>query len=172
MRRIGILLLAMFIFGREAVAEPLKVPDPRDYPAVVGFKGTPASPILDTKFKRLFRTRIREEAKKGPNFSGHYTVVAWGCGMDSYMLVVVDAITGKVYEPPFKCLTLAGGFGLPIPGLEDRQNPGFRIDSKLLLTIGVEDKENVEAKDRVAVIYLFEDNKFKPIYQVASPLEN
>jgi hypothetical protein len=88
------------------------------------------------------------------------------------MLVVVDAVTGKVYEPPFKCLTLAGGFGLPIPGLEDLPNPAFRIDSKLLLTMGIEDKEDVDLKDRAVVIYLFENNKFKPIYQVAAPLEN
>ena len=36
----------------------------------------------------------------GPNFAGHYFVIRWGCGSNCLMMAVVDAKTGKVYDPP------------------------------------------------------------------------
>jgi hypothetical protein len=44
---------------------------------------------------------LREGAKQGPNFAGHYTVVMWGCGSDCMEVAVVDAKTGHVYFVPF-----------------------------------------------------------------------
>jgi hypothetical protein len=36
----------------------------------------------------------------GPNFAGHYFVIRWGCGSNCLMMAILDAKTGKVYDPP------------------------------------------------------------------------
>ncbi|KAF0811446.1 hypothetical protein IGB42_04064 [Andreprevotia sp. IGB-42] len=160
---LGGLMACAAMWGDPAKAAP--VPDPAHYPASPLYTGKIAAPVLDSPFTRMYRTRIRLGAAAGPNFAGHYTVVAWGCGMDAYMFVVVDAITGKVYRPPVGCMALAGGFDLPLPGFAAEANPGYRPDSTLLLTIGVEDGPDSNPDDRAATIYHFERGHFKRIYR-------
>ena len=65
------------------------------------FRGRPAPVDLSSQGARYFRTRLREGARKGPNFAGHYTVVTWGCGSDCVDISIVDAKTGKVWFAPF-----------------------------------------------------------------------
>src|SRR5580693_2326943 len=88
----------------------------RGLPTTETFRGAPAPPVLITSEQRRYRTRIRkgvvngegvwsgswENTMKtsGPNFAGHYFVIRWGCGSDCLMMAVVDAKTGKVYDPP------------------------------------------------------------------------
>ena len=48
---------------------------------------------------RRFRTVLREGARRGPNFAGHFTIVTWGCGSSCQMTAVVDARTGHVFQP-------------------------------------------------------------------------
>src|SRR5664279_959817 len=75
------------------------------YPASVVFKGIPAPPKLATARQQEFRTVPRDGAKKGPNFAAHYTVVIWGCGTSCAQFAIVDAITGRTYDPPFDGMT-------------------------------------------------------------------
>jgi hypothetical protein len=45
---------------------------------------------------------LREGARKGPNFAGHFTITYWGCGAtDCATLAIIDARTGRVYFAPF-----------------------------------------------------------------------
>ena len=69
------------------------------------FKGKPAAPLLVRPEERRFRTVLREGAKEGANFAGHYTVVEWGCGTECWQAAIIDAETGRVYPSPLK------GFG-------------------------------------------------------------
>jgi len=39
--------------------------------------------------------------KGGVNFAGHFIVANWGCGTGCSQFVIVDAINGIVYAPPF-----------------------------------------------------------------------
>jgi len=78
-----------------------------DFPAPAPFHGVPGSPVLRTAGQRLFRTRIREAAKQGPNFAGHYTIAEWGCGSSCVSVAVIDAETGVVHEGPFGTLPYA-----------------------------------------------------------------
>jgi hypothetical protein len=146
-------------------------PDPADYPAATVFHGKPAAPILSSRLSKLFRTKIREGAKLGPNFAGHHTVVSWGCGLGSYTFVVVDAITGKVYEPPIGCITLAGAYDIPIPGFQEISNPGFKLNSKLILVVGIEDRDDAQPTDRAATVYLFDHGQFRKLFSTPAPLE-
>ena len=87
------------------------------------FRGTPATPHLDTPRAREYRTRIRDGASGGPNFAGHYTVVSWGCGTSCAVYVIVDAITGRVYWPP----EISHGVELNVA------SPEFHLDSTLMV---------------------------------------
>src|SRR5919112_705269 len=83
-------------------------PAPRfeDYPARGVYKGRPAPVRLDSRQARMFRTRLREDSRSGPNFAGHYTVVIWGCGSGCAQMGVVDARTGRVFFPPVEYMDI------------------------------------------------------------------
>ena len=68
------------------------------YPVSEIFHGTPAQPQLSTPYFRQYQTRIREGAKRGPNFAGHYTFVEWGCGAECGTFVIVDTLSGRIYR--------------------------------------------------------------------------
>jgi hypothetical protein len=46
----------------------------------------------------MYQTRLREGAKKGPNFAGYFTLVSWGCGSSCQEWAVIDARTGRVFD--------------------------------------------------------------------------
>ena len=97
------------------------------YPAHSSYKGIPAPPRLVTSGQREFRTVLRNGAKKGPNFDGHYTVVQWGCGSNCVVYAVVDAKTGKVFSPDMKEARL------PNPQMAYPCDLVYRRDSALLV---------------------------------------
>ena len=103
-------------------------PAPRfeDYPAREVYKGPVAPVRLDSRRARMFRTRLSEDSRGGPNFAGRYTVVIWGCGTGCAQMGVVDAATGRVYFPPVE--------HVDILDMEDAAERArwFRLDSKLL----------------------------------------
>jgi hypothetical protein len=66
-------MLALFAQTAPPALSGENLPAFVDFPAQKSFAGIPAMPILRTVGQRLFRTQIREAARKGPNFAGHYT---------------------------------------------------------------------------------------------------
>jgi len=80
-------------------------------------KGKP-KPVNLSSYKgaRTYRTRLREGAKEGPNFAGHYTVVTFGCGTQCQDNWVIDARTGKI-----------------IDRFDSVIAPTYRLDSQLLI---------------------------------------
>ena len=134
-----------------------KAPKPADYPARDIYTGKPAPVILASKRARMYRTVLKEGARKGPNFAGHYTLVAWGCGLGAFSMAVIDARTGRVSFPPFNCVDGAD-FGLPL--VDKRNNPAFRLDSKLFVFVGSRDEE-----ERTAMyFYVFDKYRFKLVH--------
>jgi hypothetical protein len=144
-------------------------PKPSDYPAPAAFKGKPAAVELSSPRARQFRTVLGRGAKEGPNFAGHYTMVVWGCGLDSFSLAVVDARTGHVFFPPFSCTTLAGGFGLPKEVAPENANPAFRVDSRLFVVVGVEDSPTAEPEGRSVQFWVFDKGRFTLVYWIPAP---
>ena len=108
------------------------------FPVKTLYKGKPAPARIVTNSDRYFRTRIREGARKGPNFAGHFTIVEWGCGSGCLSSSVIDAITGRIYPMAF------GPLLLPYTGTESgRSYEGlvYRLNSRLLIADGCpEDK--------------------------------
>ena len=67
------------------------VPTFADYRVgIVSARESTGTPKLTTPEQRRFRTAIRQAAAKGPNFAGHFTIAAWGCGTGCIQFVVVD----------------------------------------------------------------------------------
>jgi hypothetical protein len=83
----------------------------RDYRVKNIYHGEPATPTITKEF-RSFRTRIRQGAKFGVEFAGHYTIPRWGCGTECNGFVVVDSISGRVYDG-------LGVAGLPFPWVQE-----------------------------------------------------
>ena len=68
-----------------------------DYRVKQIYKGKPAKPVL-SKDQQAYRSRIREGAKAGVQFAGHYSVPRFGCGSGCTIFYVVDSIKGRVYQ--------------------------------------------------------------------------
>ncbi len=49
---------------------------------------------------RLFRTRIRDGLKEGPNFAGEYRVIQYGCGTGCSDVVIASNRTGQAFNFP------------------------------------------------------------------------
>ncbi|HJZ69124.1 MAG TPA: hypothetical protein VKF81_13445 [Blastocatellia bacterium] len=116
-----------------------KTPSFEDLPVKEQFKGSPAAVRLSTREARRYRTVIREGAREGPNFAGHYTIVQWGCGAGCAQFAVVDAKTGAVFMPSFYVGPRAfveGQSGEPDEPIQ------FRIDSRLLIVSGAPNEKS------------------------------
>ena len=80
------------------------------------WSGSNHPPILDTPFKRNFKTILTEAAKIEPNFDGKYVLVSWGCGTECQHFAIIDVETGIVTD-----------------GLTTRWGQNFRADSSLVI---------------------------------------
>ena len=132
-RRLAALALCVLAAASSAPSSAAQTrrerPAPRfeDYPVREVYRG-PAAPVrLDSRKARMFRTRLREDSRGGPNFAGRYAVVVWGCGTGCAQMGVVDSKTGRVYFPPLEYMD--------IPDTEDEaaRSRVFRLDSRLLV---------------------------------------
>jgi len=81
-----------------------------------------------------FRKRIREAARKGPNFAGHYSVVGWSCGMICINLALVNVKSGRTHNTPFMGI---GDGPCPTGFYEQgRRLVHFKMNSRLLILRG------------------------------------
>jgi hypothetical protein len=104
------------------------------------YKKKPAPAKILTRFDRQFRAAIREGARKGPNFAGHFTIVSWGCGTGCNSFVIVDAASGQIYwTAPFSTI------GMPYEGAKSGREYGgldYKADSRLLVADGCPEDDN------------------------------
>jgi hypothetical protein len=144
-----------------------RLPRFEDYPVTTLFKGVPAAPKLRRPGDRLFRTKIREGAAKGPNFAGHYTIAEWGCGMGCVSMAIVDAGDGRIYDAPFTALA----WGMPLMKYEGEYAPNrdgfqpveYKLNSRLLIVRGCPEEENCGS-----YFYEWTGSRFKLIRKVAA----
>ena len=79
----------------------LRTPQFEDFPVTAVYKGPNAPVNLRSNPEgENYRTRLREGAKKPPNFAGHYVIVEWGCGTECTVHRMVDVKTGRVFDAP------------------------------------------------------------------------
>jgi hypothetical protein len=160
-----ICLLFSALLGAQASHEDKdKKPLPRfeDYPATEVWQGPVARVKIQSHEERLFRTNLRNAVKKPPNFSGHYSLVFWGCGTNCMGGAVVDQKTGNVFQAPLSTKSkgedhwvLSGFFFF------DKPPVNFRSDSRLVIIRS----ETQGKEDWLDDVYYFvwEDEQFRLI---------
>jgi hypothetical protein len=132
--------------------QPARAPRFEDYPVREVYKGPVAPVRLDSRRARMFRTRLGEDSRRGPNFAGRYAVVVWGCGTGCAQMGVVDSKTGRVYFPPVEYMD--------IPDMEDEaaRSRLFRLDSRLLVLT----RNRYDGRGSyTAFYYLFDGARFR-----------
>lgn len=138
-----ILLLPCVLESGQTTDVPPKF---EDYRVTEQYSGKNAQPVLDTKDKREFRTRLREGAQGKVNFAGHYVLTAWGCGGGCLGGAVIDAKTGQVYFLPFTICCWPVEVEKPID---------YRVNSRLVVFTGSRNEQG-----QGVYYYKFENNRF------------
>lgn len=151
---------AALILSACAALAQTAAPRFEDYVTTNVFKGKPAALDLKGSPKTsLFRTHLKRETAKGPNFAGRYRLATWSCGSACNQFAIVDCTTGKAYfsdELPY----------VSWAGLKD-EKPGFEFqaDSRLLIFRGSRHKEEKVGTS----YYVWKDNELKPVRSDAKP---
>jgi hypothetical protein len=102
----------------------------------------PIAPLVSTGPAHSYRTAIREGAKRGPNFAGHYTIVEIGCGSAAVCTAIADARTGRVYFPA--AIREVGAL-LVDTGNVDVGMLNYRRNSRLMIVIGTPNDDRTRA---------------------------
>ena len=119
------LIIALFVVQASSTA-----PKFGDYPAGEVFRGKPASPVLDTRAARLFRTELRRQAASGPNFAAHFMLARWGCGAGCVSTAIIDSRNGRVWFPDLRVEDAV------VQGDIADHSTDFEIDSELIVARG------------------------------------
>jgi hypothetical protein len=98
------------------------------------------------KDARMFRTNLRNAAKQGVNFAGHFVLTGWGCGTNCSQWAIIDARNGKVYFPKELAGAASGFCELPkdslpsdAPKQEEPEYPDvviYKANSRLVAVNG------------------------------------
>jgi hypothetical protein len=148
---------------------PANPPRFEQYPVRGIYSGPLARPdVRSLARSRMFRTMIRQGAKSGVNFAGHYSIVSWGCGMGCRGLAVVDAVSGKVHHPANLLAVDNDNIDFDELTKNDEELVRFRPDSRLLIVIG---GINEEPARRGISYFVWENDRLKRIRFVPKPYE-
>ena len=112
------------------------------------------------KDANMFRTNLRNAAKEGVNFAGHYILTTWGCGTNCSQSAIIDARNGRVFFPD----ELAGaGFGFcDLP--DDTEPLVYKANSRLLILSGFKGGDLSNENGRCGVYYFeWTGMKFKQV---------
>lgn len=146
--KIGVLLLSMTL-AMDGIAYGKRLPDFKDYPSGVTYTGKSAAVILDTADARQFRTRLREAAKRPPDFAGEYVLALFGCGTNCIFGAAVSKKTGHAaFLPGSVCCWHGEG--------EEEDKLQFRLDSRLLIARGSVNENALYG----SFYYVFDGRKF------------
>ncbi|MBI4479763.1 MAG: hypothetical protein HY651_07040 [Acidobacteria bacterium] len=109
----------------------------------------------------------RGNEHEGPNFAGHYFVITWGCGTGCLGIVVVDAITGRIFPPPLS-IDKRNPLAIPQFGMYSALFD-YRVDSRLFaMSTCTETTKPSKLACRISY-FIMEDNGFKLIKNVDLP---
>jgi hypothetical protein len=147
------------------------VPKFEDYPVADIFKGKPAPLQPLTSEEKAASPVILKAIETGswpdktksrvPNFAGHYYVVEGPNAPDYAQVIIVDLVTGRIFQPPFagKGGPSASYFSIPadpfnFSGME------FRLNSRLVV---LPRTSPVRAAGYSTYRFLWEDDKWSPV---------
>ena len=103
------------------------------------------------KYANTFRTNLRNAAKEGVNFAGHFILTTWGCGTNCSQTAIIDARSGRVFFPD-QLQEIGIGY---CESLEDAEPLVSQADSRLLVLNGFKGGD-LNVKTAPCGIYYFE----------------
>jgi hypothetical protein len=139
-------------------AQQKRLPRFEDYAVRENYKGKVASVKLTSSSARMFRTMLRQNAKQGVNFAGHYILATWGCGSDCHSFAIIDAKTSRVYFSPL--ISFVGG-----QRFQEEDRLQFRKNSRLLIIAGAKDDEELGK-----FYYMWKNNRLRLLRKTELPL--
>jgi hypothetical protein len=102
------------------------------------------------KSANMFRTNLRNAAKEGVNFAGHFILATWGCGTNCSQSAIIDARNGRVFFP-----AQLEGAGFGFCDLPDNTEPIlYKPNSRLLVLSGYKGGDLEKNNSRCGVYYL------------------
>jgi hypothetical protein len=145
-----VLLTALFAAFSTAGFAQSTTPTFKKYAARVEKTGNVKVNLKSHKNANTYRTNLRNAAKEGVNFAGHYILTTWGCGTNCSQSAVIDARNGKVFFP-----RVLEGAGFGFCDLADDAEPiVYRADSRLLVLSGFKGGELELENSRCGIYYL------------------
>lgn len=112
------------------------------------------------KNANMFRTNLRNAAKEGVNFAGHYILTTWGCGTNCSQSAIIDARNGRVFFP-----NELEGAGFGFCDLPDDTEPSvYKANSRLLILSGFKGGDLDNRDGRCGIYYLeWTGTKFRQV---------
>jgi hypothetical protein len=102
------------------------------------------------KSANMFRTNLRNAAKEGVNFAGHFILTTWGCGTNCTQSAIIDARNGRVFFPD-----QLEGAGFGFCDLPDNTEPlVYKANSRLLILNGFKGGDLERDNSRCGIYYL------------------
>jgi hypothetical protein len=149
--RIRVLLLTALLVALSLVGiAQSKVPTFTQYAVKVERNRPAAVNLKSHKSANMFRTNLRNAAKEGVNFAGHYILTTWGCGTNCTQSGIIDARNGKVFFP-----TELEGASFGFCDLPDETEPMvYKANSRLLILNGFKGSDLDKQDGRCGVYYL------------------
>lgn len=109
-----------------------KIPKFAQYAAKVETIKSVKVNLKSHKYANTFRTNLRNAAKEGVNFAGHFILTTWGCGTNCSQTAIIDARNGRVFFPD-----QLQEIGIGYCELADNDEPLIsQADSRLLVLRG------------------------------------
>jgi hypothetical protein len=116
---------------------------------VAAEKLRPVAPRIVSRDAQEFRSELRDAAKAGPNFAGHYKMATWGCGSACNDFAIIDGKTGQVFFDSGLRPIAADHVDMePDAKPTDSAALRFRHDSRLLVVLGAPRED--DARDGIA----------------------
>lgn len=148
MKKIVFAACALFLLTHFASAQ--KTPSFAMYKVKVGNKTSKQPNLASHKTARTYRTNLRNAAKAGVNFAGHFVVATWGCGTGCTSSAIIDARTGKVFFP-----AIFQGVGAGFCELSEyAETLDYKPDSRLLILSGFKGSAQNAADNQCGIYYL------------------
>jgi hypothetical protein len=94
-----ILFIGIMIAVADLSVSGQRLPKFADYGARVEKIRSVNVDLKSHKNARMFRTSLRNAAKEGVNFAGHFILTGWGCGTNCSQWAIIDARNGRVFFP-------------------------------------------------------------------------
>src|SRR5215210_6245449 len=127
-----VLLAALFLTLSSSVFAQTAAPTFTQYAVKVEKIKNVKVNLKSHKNANMFRTNLRNAAKEGVNFAGHYILTTWGCGTNCSQSAIIDARNGRVFFP-----RVLEGAGFGFCELPDDTEPIIsQADSRLLILNG------------------------------------